>query len=264
MQPPRPVREPQHEAPRPGELICGQCGTGNAPDRRFCRRCGSSLAESPIAPRPPWWRRLFGRGRTPKPQPVAGERPTRRQWRRPRFVLPLLLLLVLAAAGYALRGQVGRAVESVRDRTGKTEQVHAVRVTASGTRAGHPAALAVDGTTDRYWSPPGAAGSGEGEFLEAVLAGPVRLLDIVVHPGSSPVAEKFLTQARPAVLRVTVTAVDGRETVEDVRLADAPGKQTFHVAVSDAVRIRLTVRAVYGAGGGRHLALAEVEFFKRR
>ena len=28
---------------RPGDLICGQCGEGNPPVRRFCGRCGDSL-----------------------------------------------------------------------------------------------------------------------------------------------------------------------------------------------------------------------------
>ncbi|MCB5168502.1 discoidin domain-containing protein [Streptomyces bambusae] len=261
VQPPQPVVEPVFEAPRPGELVCGQCGVGNQAVRRYCRRCGELLADAVVVPQPPWWRRVFAR--KPKVQARAGERPVRRQWRRPRFVLPVLVLLALVAVGYALRGEAGRAVEAVRDRTGKTEQVHAVRVTASSALAGHPGGLAVDGTTDRYWAPAGVS-SGEGQFLDAVLGGPVRLTDLVVYGGASPVAEKYLTQARPAALRVTVTSADGGLTVKDLRLADAAGKQTFHVPVSDAVRVRVAVLAAYGAGPGRHLALAELEFFKRR
>ncbi|MER6615401.1 discoidin domain-containing protein [Streptomyces xantholiticus] len=231
------------------------------PTRRYCRRCGASLTDAPVVPRPSWWRRLFTR--RPKPKPVAGERPPRRQWRRPRFLLPLLVLCVLVAVGYAFRDEAGRALEAVRDRMSKTEQLHAVKVTASSAGKQHPAGLAVDGTTDKYWTP-GRPGAAEGEYLEATFAEPVRLLDLVVHPGSSPVAEKFLTQARPSSLLVTVTSKDGRTTVRDVRLADVPGGQRFHLAVSDAVRVRLTVQDAYGGGADRHLAFAEVEFFRRR
>ncbi|WP_051795097.1 discoidin domain-containing protein [Streptomyces sp. NRRL S-87] len=252
--------EPDEPPPQAGDLVCGQCGAGNVPTRRFCRRCGSSLQDARVAPRPPWWKRLFTR--RPKAAPVAGERPRQRRWRRPSCLLPLALLVVLAGAGYALRGQVPGAVESVRDRIGKAEQVHAVRLTASSSGAGHAAALAVDGTTDKYWAP-AATGDAHGQFLEVEFPGPVRLLDVVVHPGISPVAEKFLTQARPAALLVTVTAEDGRVTRKTVRVPDEPGPHRFRVPVSDAVRVRVTIESAAGAAPGRHVAVAELEFFKR-
>lgn len=266
-EPGRPVPPPSRHGdaaeppPQAGDLICGQCGSGNLPTRRYCRRCGASLADAPVVPRPPWWRRLFTR--RPRPKPVAGERPPRRQWQRPRFVLPLLVLCILVAVGYAFRGEADRVLEAVRDRTSKTEQMHAVKVTASSAGKQHPATLAVDGTTDRYWTP-ALPGAFKGEYLEAAFAEPVRLLDLVVHPGSSPAAETFLTQARPSSLLITVTSKDGRTTVKTVQLADVPGGQRFHLAVSHAVRVRLTVQGVYGGGAGRYLAFAEVEFFRRR
>ncbi|MGW6710703.1 NADase-type glycan-binding domain-containing protein [Streptomyces sp. NPDC054956] len=249
--------EAEEDAPRPGELICGQCGAGNVPTRRYCRRCGAGLADAPVAQKPPWWRR-----RRTRRTHAAGERPARRrQWRLPRPVVPLLLVLALAAAGYAFRAEAGRALESVRDRVSKPEQTHASAVTASSAAPEHEAALAVDGTTDRYWAP---AGAGQGEYLEATFDGPLRLLDLVVHPGASPVAEKFLQQGRPSSLLLTAVGKDGRTTNKTVRLADVPGQQRFHFAVSDVARLRITVQGAYGAEGGRTVALGEVEFFKRR
>src|SRR5207302_9274006 len=44
--------------PQAGDLICGECGEGNAATRRFCSRCGASLAVAERV-RIPWWRRLF-------------------------------------------------------------------------------------------------------------------------------------------------------------------------------------------------------------
>ena len=52
--PPRPA--PKQKAPdqsiKAGDLVCGQCGQGNDPGRKFCRKCGNSLAEAvpPVAP----------------------------------------------------------------------------------------------------------------------------------------------------------------------------------------------------------------------
>ncbi|MBW5487058.1 hypothetical protein GPJ59_35900 [Streptomyces bambusae] len=253
--------EPEEPEPEPGDLICGQCRAGNIPTRNYCRRCGASLLDARVAPKPPWWRRLLRRRRR---RYAPGERPAApRQWRLPRFVPLLAVLLLLAGGGSLFRAEALRAVEAVRDRLASPQQLHAVRVTASSAQAGHDPALAVDGTTDKYWAPD-TAGAGQGEFLEATFAGPVRLLDLVVHPGSSPVAEKFLQQGRPAALQFTATDREGRATSRTVRLADVPGQQRFHFAVSDVVTLRITVQGAYGTeGAGRRVALAEVEFFKR-
>ncbi|MFJ3924644.1 NADase-type glycan-binding domain-containing protein [Streptomyces sp. NPDC090022] len=245
--------------PQAGDLICGQCGVGNVPSRKYCRRCGSSLADAPVVPRPPWWRRLLPR--RPRRTHAAGERPRRpRQWRLPRFVLPVVVLLALAGTGYLFRTELLGVVDAVRDRISDPQQFHAVAVTASSARPGHEPGLAVDGTTDKYWAP---ATAGPGEFLEAGFPGPVRLLDLVVRPGASPVAETFLQQGRPSGLLLTATTADGRTVTRTVRLADVPGQQRFHFAVSDVVRLRLTVQGGYGTADGRPPALAEVEFFKR-
>jgi len=46
----------------PNAISCEACGEANAPERRFCRRCGAVLGlVAPIAAvRLPWWKRLFG------------------------------------------------------------------------------------------------------------------------------------------------------------------------------------------------------------
>ena len=36
-------RRRRRRQPKPGELACGQCGTGNPPTRTFCRQCGAQL-----------------------------------------------------------------------------------------------------------------------------------------------------------------------------------------------------------------------------
>ncbi|MER5638066.1 hypothetical protein ABT095_14040 [Kitasatospora sp. NPDC002227] len=44
-------------------------------------------------------------------------------------------------------------MELARDRLASPQQIHAVKLTASSADPAHPAALAADGTTDRYWAP---------------------------------------------------------------------------------------------------------------
>ncbi|WUH92745.1 zinc ribbon domain-containing protein [Streptomyces sp. NBC_00433] len=261
--PPRPApRAPEEPPPAPGELVCGQCGAGNVPTRRFCRRCGTSLADAPAAPRLSWWRRLTTR--TPREAPAAGTRPAPGRWRRmrrPRLLIPTLIV-VLGLAAFGLRGQIGGATDKVRDRVAKGSQIHAVRVTASTSAPGHPAGLAVDGTTDRYWAP-ASGGAGAGQYLEATFDQPFRLLDVVIHPGASPVEEQFLKQARPHDVLVTTTDSHGASTPHVLHLTDTPGPQSFHLAVSDVTRIRLTLQSAYAPTPSRHVAVAEVEFFKR-
>ena len=53
----------------PGDLVCGVCGEGNDPQRNYCRRCGSTLAEATVA-KTRWYQR-----RKSKKVVAAGDRP---------------------------------------------------------------------------------------------------------------------------------------------------------------------------------------------
>ena len=55
----------------PGDLVCGACGEGNDPERNYCRRCGSPLAEAIVASTR-WFRR---RPKRAKKVVAAGDRP---------------------------------------------------------------------------------------------------------------------------------------------------------------------------------------------
>lgn len=56
--PPRPAQHEPERSLAPGEVPCPRCGTGNSPDRHFCRRCalelrGAVAREAPPPPPPP-------------------------------------------------------------------------------------------------------------------------------------------------------------------------------------------------------------------
>jgi hypothetical protein len=60
-----------------------------------------------------------------------------------------------------------------------------------------------------------------------------------------------------------VTTQDGERHHKELALADKAGPQTFPTGISDVTSIRLVLRSPVDLTDGRHLALAEVEFFQR-
>ncbi|MFD8338754.1 hypothetical protein ACFV42_39850 [Streptomyces solisilvae] len=260
-----PAAPPRPDAPphRPGRP-CPRCRADNPAGRRLCTRCGTLLDSGPPLPGPPrplpWWRRIFRRD-AQRPL-AAGSRPRRRTWPRPRLTLPILVL-VLAAAAWFARSQLSEVFTFTQDRTGDPKALHPTAVRGSSQAPGHRAQAAFDGYNNRYWAP-AAAGPGTDQYLEADFDRPVRLRKLLITSGRSAKADEFLTQARPSELTLTLVDSEGERTTKGVNLQDQPGQQSFDVRGSDVVRIRLTVDAAYGARSDRRTAIAEVEFFGRQ
>jgi len=176
---PRPAPRPAQEstpAPNPGDLVCGNCGIGNEPARKFCRRCGQSLATAVVAPaHRPWYRRLLGGGR-PKPKVAAGQRPKSMRTdgrtgggiRVSRLLSAGIQIVLLAGvvglvAGYALvpswRDVVNGFVGSVKEMfVPSADQVYTSGATGGPGTKEHPARLAFDRTRG-FWAAPFADGS---------------------------------------------------------------------------------------------------------
>ncbi len=252
--------EPIHH----GDLVCGQCGAGNEPTRKFCRRCGRDLTEAEVA-KVPWWRRVFQR--RPRQAPVAGTRPLSTPERRLRVPGRLLVLVValgaLAGGLYLARGLAVGAFEAVLDRVEGTRNINPTSFRASDEQEGHPPGAARDGFTNRYWAP-AAAGEGRGSSLVARFEKPFRLVYLLVTPGVSGEDEAaFLAHGRPAELRVVMTTETGAKEVEDLELEDKVGLATFNVATNDVVAVKIEILGSYGPAAA-HTAIAEVEFRGRR
>ncbi|MEV8551653.1 zinc ribbon domain-containing protein [Streptomyces glaucescens] len=229
-------------------MPCPACGTPNAPDRRFCRRCATALNPAPKPAALPWWRTVW---------------PLRRRVRagsgRATRLLVILLVLAALGAGGLLLLPAGRAlVEDTRDKMSKAKPVTPIAVEASAELPRHPATNTTDGLSNRYWGAraPGAS-------VTYTFRKPFRLVDLIVTNGASTSPESYPRQARALRLDLEVTTQDGERHREELTLADKPGPQTFPTGISDAKTIRLTLRSPAGLTGGRHLALAEVEFFAR-
>jgi hypothetical protein len=261
---PRPATTlPPPEPLNPGDLICGNCGAGNKPSRKFCRRCGDDLAAAEVA-KVPWWKRLFRR----KPKAVeAGTRPSRKRT-APRVPMGLVVLLgVLAAlvvAGFLLRGFVVEGVDAVRDRVEGVEARIPDHTTASSSLRGHGAGLATNGDPAEYWAPE-KKGEGVGEYVEVTFDDPVRLVYVLVTPGASRQDQKtFQALGRPSELKVTVDSDDGTVDVTDLELEDKRGSQEFHIGQSDVTKVRLEIVDSYAGAPGSHTAIGEIEFRVRK
>jgi hypothetical protein len=62
---------------------------------------------------------------------------------------------------------------------------------------------------------------------------------------------------------LVVTTSGGEVHRQTVTFNDKPGDQTVQLGISDVVKVQLAVRAAAGLTSGRHIALGEVEFYKR-
>jgi len=222
---------------------CPVCGTTNPPERRFCRRCATPL------------------------QPVENTAATakRRRWRwrgdRSRWLRRLVAVLVVVAlviAGILFWPRATALWEDLRDRLATPAPVSPASTTASASVPDHPPAAAVDGLSNRYWGAPAV-----GDSIDFTFAEPFRLLSVVVHAGASAEEEGFVAEAWPTALDMVVTTAGGATETVPITLADQPGEQRTDTGIGDVVRIRLVVRGAAGLGPGKHIALGEVEFFRR-
>ena len=131
-------------------------------------------------------------------------------------------------------------------------------VKASAEVRGHPATDTTDGLSNHYWGAPGPGASVTYTFRE-----PFRLVDVIITNGASSSPEEYARQARALQLDMEVTTQDGEKRHKELTLSDKPGPQTISTGISDAKTVRLVLRSPVGLTRGRHLALAEVEFFQR-
>lgn len=262
---PEEVRQrPEGPAPRrieqlpTGSLICGSCGVGNAPDRRFCLRCGHSLEWAKAVERPPWWRRMLSWERTYR----AGTR--RRPRLRSRLVFRLVLLVALLALVIALLGPLRPSIVNgyqwVMNTIAGPQQVRTDDVTASASAQGHEPMMAFDGANNTYWAAPAGA---QAPFLQVTMPEPVHLVTVGITPGTSLQTPVFLEGPRPDVIEISAETTEGVR-VERLTLEPNPGFQKLEVDLPGVRTLTIAVVSGQGATEQESAAITEVELFARR
>ena len=260
--------------PRPGDLICGNCGIGNDPARKFCRRCGTSLAEAVVhVQKVPWWRRILPR-REKKPL-AAGERPksmtpggavggARRSYRRAMgivFQVLLLAAVVGMVVGYAVvppwQGAVNDVIGSLRRMVApELVAVNTAGKAVGGDVPGHPAQMAVDGFNTTYWAEDLV--EGKKPSFRASFSPPTPIDKVLVTSGAS---DDFQAYARPRVLRVELLDPDDKVVASvTLELKDVKEFQVFDVKAQDVATVRFTVLDVYKSIKRSQVAITEIEF----
>lgn len=178
-----------------------------------------------------------------------------------RVARRLLVLAVVAAglAGAYLLYPLGRwAVQDVPDKLSTPAPIQPSQVHASTEVPGHPANAAVDGLKNRYWGAPQP-----GSWIDCTFSQPFRLVSVLITPGPSTKQEEFTAQARPTDLEITTTDVRGRTTTRIAPVPDRPGPQQINTGISGVKHVRVQIRGSSELGGGKHIAIAELEFFRR-
>jgi hypothetical protein len=275
--PKRPVRTIVKEKPtrrlQPGDLICAECGEGNAPVRKFCSRCGTSLAEAETV-KQKWWQKLWPKRKQKLLD--AGQRPGRGDvkkkrkldWqpilRYGRMILGGIILFssVLYAVYSPWRNFVNEKFTAAKDWatdlvTQQQVNVRPIDQTSDAVTPPEPAGnelrLAFDNINTTTWIfTPNAPGTFS--TITVQFGRPVNIENIIVHNGHVDAFTEFL---RPKDVHLVFTNRDSF----DLTLEDAFGPTTYEIENAQGItEMEIQIENFHGATGLTQAALTEIEF----
>jgi hypothetical protein len=265
-------RQPPTRKLQPGELVCGDCGEGNPATRKFCSRCGGSLAAAVIV-KTPWWRKLLPR-RGAKVR-KSGDRPKRKgrggktrtgvavsaTFKALRRIVAIALLIggILYGLMAPFRGWVNDRAQAAKSGVEDIffpdyEPVNESEAPVSPVQdPANPGLNALDGFFDTFWAAPIA---GQQPVLVIKFDGPVDLAQLIVHNGDPA---DFKGKLRAKQLHLVYST--GKTT--DVNLTDNPDPQTFELENGEGAEyVEVHVANTFKSVNGTMVALTELEFFK--
>lgn len=245
---------------KPGDLICGNCGAGNSPERHFCQRCGANLSAAVVV-KAPWYRKIL-----PARKPVvAGTRPssapTERAWGTALFRVIALGVVAVVVLAYVvvppLRTGVNNSVGSIYAAAHRHFQPtvypqHPLSASASSAIATHPAGLTIDGIKDSYWA--ANTTTDKQPALKLTFSGPTDIDTILITSGA---AASFTTLARPK----TVHIVFSDKTTADLTLKDDPNPQSYDLTARQVTFMDIHITSTYPSAQSPDVAINEVELF---
>ncbi|HVA75791.1 MAG TPA: hypothetical protein VNF71_14630 [Acidimicrobiales bacterium] len=272
---PKPKPSPQRVI-NPGDLICGQCGDGNDPVRKFCRRCGASLQQAVVFV-PPWYKRLWLRLRKRKVR-AAGERPRMRRrafggagggwissWVTKIVALAIVVFLILTFVGpfsKTIKHRFSTWYHDVKNAIHTTyNPVHPVGATATSAAPGHPAGNAIDNASNTTWET-ASPNSGVGSTLTITLQAATNIDKFGVINGDNDTPNAYLSEPRPKVILVTFNGGTAPYS-KSITLEDTASFQSFGVSAKKVTSLTVTIESVYASSQGQNAALTEVELFSK-
>ncbi|MEV0397187.1 NADase-type glycan-binding domain-containing protein [Polymorphospora rubra] len=260
---------------QPGDLICGECGEGNPPTRRFCSRCGDSLRTAEVARRR-WWQRLLPR-RGPRVR-QAGARPgtpgggapggaggvLHAVYRRANAVAAVLLFAVgIAYLIYPpLRDRVNAAVAGpvtgARDWVDgllnpRFVAVRPVEVTGDTAVPEQGPDLVVDQYRNTHWQAPWDEQRPPTVTLR--FASEVDLERLIVTAGT---AEDYTLTHRPATLHLVYST----NRSDTLTIQDTGEPQTLTLGAAEGITtVQIQITGIFRAEKGTDVTVSEFEFF---
>jgi hypothetical protein len=264
----------------PGDKVCGQCGEGNDPNRKFCRRCGASLLEASVFSLP--WYKRFWRRLTAGKQRSAGDRPRQRRrligghgggwlagWIKRILVVAIVVLVLLAFAGpykNTIHHHVSTWYHDVKKEVDPTyTPVHPTSALATTSASGHPASNLIDNASNTSWE---ANDAGPGQTVVLYLPTPTALGRIGFLSGDQDAgATSYIAQPRPEEVTVTYKGTKANSVKQQtITLKDVSTFQTFTPNDGGPIHsISFTIDSVYPATNStaKGVAIAEIELFTK-
>lgn len=287
---PKIQRRPPTKRLEPGDLICAECGEGNPDTRKFCSRCGTSLAEAQVVKKK-WWQRFIPR-KGPK-QRKAGDRPSARKTKKPLHLKILGVMFggvarivgVIFIVGGILYGMVPNIRTSINEQVspiknwvkGLFEQTYGP-VDVTGAKSGstilvapgevrgeqpngnHAATMAIDTHPNTFWlSKP--IRHGRDVVLHVTFGGTFDVKKIRVYNGDQA---SFDDYARPQ----SIVLVWSNGKSSDVTLINDAKETDYDVDNGDGVKsVDVHIKTVYSTAqakkGSKDIALAEIFFLQK-
>jgi hypothetical protein len=266
------VKQPPTRRLQPGDLVCGECGEGNPPNRKFCSRCGSSL-ESAVAVKTPWWRKLLPKRKAKVLE--AGARPgrggVRAKSRRAaalakvlptvRKVVAMVVLVtgLVYGAFTPFRSTVNDRIAEVKHRIDRKinphyEPVNSNHSSATALIRGHDSGKAVDGFSNTYWAAPTG---GREVVLILTFDHKVDVDKAIVHSG---ISANFQSTNRPQNLHIVYST----NQTFDVELKDSPDKQEVSIGNGHGITsMEIHITQMYKAVKSSDVAITEIELFRK-
>lgn len=263
----RPTKTERRQA-QPGDLICGQCGSGNVPTRKFCGVCGHSLIDA-VTRKQPWWKRWL-----PKKGPKvreSGSRPRRVSraakaregvGKAFRWALAIVVLLFAGLYGFSppFRGNVNTEVVDAKDFVvdrfaDRPVPVRQSAISATREQPEHPAGLAMDNDKGTFWAAPTDPKT---TALTVQFDHVTNLRRMIIYIGDQ---KKYLGTQRPQ--RLTLVFDNGK--THDISLVDKPDPQEHRISNGDGVRqVQILVAGVFPSTESTDTVISEIELFEKQ
>jgi len=259
---------------QPGDLICGECGEGNPPARKFCSRCGESLVSAEVVKRP-WWKRLWPRKKVKTLE--VGERPgkagvkakkkvgqeTILAFRKVITTAAIVVVALIALVPPFRNWSQDTFVQPVKNKwndftTQQFVPVNPEAALATTQTPENPATSAIDHAGNTFWVAP--AGNGEPVLVLTFGGQTVNLDKAIIQNGAR---DSFAQFSRAQKLHLVFNT--GKST--DINLKDAPDQQKVGISNGHGItQVEIHIASIYPAIGDPPppAAISEIELFAEK